>query len=148
MGHIVSEHGIEVDSEKIIAILDMPALRIEREVKGFLGRLHYISHFIARLIDICEPNFHLLRKNQHIVWNDDCQHAFKNINECLLSPLILVLPTPGRPLLLYLLVLDMAEIGQRSFLLHYGHITHHFAHLQWLLSFRWCMTWKLSCLLR
>ena len=37
--HIVSECGIEVDPEKIRAILDMPAPRTEREIRGFLGRL-------------------------------------------------------------------------------------------------------------
>ena len=108
LGHIVSERGIEVDPEKVKAILDMPAPRNEKEIRGFLGRLQYISHFIARLIDICEPIFHLLRKNQPTVWNNDCQCAFEKIKECLLSPPVLVPPTPGRPLLLYLLVSDMA----------------------------------------
>ena len=82
--HIVSEWGIEVDPEKIRAILDMPALRIEREIRGFLGKLQYISRFIAKPIDICEPIFHLLRKNQPTVWNDDFQRAFEKIKECLL----------------------------------------------------------------
>ena len=39
LGYMVSERGIKVDSYKIRAILDMPALRTEREVRGFLGRL-------------------------------------------------------------------------------------------------------------
>ena len=70
--HIVSERGIEVDPEKIRAIIDMPASRIEREIRGFLGILQYINRFIARLTDICEPIFRLLRKSQPIVWDDDC----------------------------------------------------------------------------
>ena len=78
------------------------------EIRGFLGRLLYISRFIARLTDICKPIFRLLRKNQPTVWNDDCQHAFTKIKECLLSPPVLVPPTPGCPLLLYLSVSDMA----------------------------------------
>ena len=52
LGHIVSERGIEVDPEKIKAILDMLAPRNEKEIRGFLGRLQYISRFIARLTDI------------------------------------------------------------------------------------------------
>ena len=52
LGHIVSERGVEVDPKKIKVILDMPALRTEREIRGFLGRLQYISHFIAKLIDM------------------------------------------------------------------------------------------------
>ena len=39
LGHIVSEWGIEVDSKKIRAILDMPTPKTRREIKGFLGRL-------------------------------------------------------------------------------------------------------------
>ena len=108
LGHIVSERGIEVYPEKIRAILDMPSSRTEREIGGFLGRLQYIIHFLAKLTDICEPIFRLLRKNQPIVWNDDCQRDFEKINECLLSPPVLVPLILGRPLILYLSVLDMA----------------------------------------
>ena len=108
LGHIVSKRGIEVDLENIKAILDMPAPRTEREIRGFLGRLQYIIHFIAKLTDICEPIFRLLRKNQPTVWNDDCQRAFEKIKECLLSSPVLVPPIPGRPLLLYLSVSNMA----------------------------------------
>ena len=82
----------------------MPAPRTEKEVRGFLGRLQYISRFIARLIDICEPIFRLLRKSQRTIWDDQCQRAFERIKEYLLSPPILVPPTPGPPLLLYLSV--------------------------------------------
>ncbi|RVW77843.1 Retrovirus-related Pol polyprotein from transposon 17.6 [Vitis vinifera] len=81
LGHIVSERGIEVDPDKIKAILDMPAPKTEKEIRGFLGRLQYISRFIARLTDICEPIFRLLRKNQPTVWNDDCQFAFEKIKD-------------------------------------------------------------------
>ena len=80
----------------------MLAPRTEKEIRGFLGRLQYISRFIARLTDICEPIFRLLRKNQPTVWNDDCHRAFEKIKECLLSPPVLVPPTP------YLSVSDIA----------------------------------------
>ncbi|RVW24395.1 Retrovirus-related Pol polyprotein from transposon 297 [Vitis vinifera] len=55
LGHMVSERGIKVDLDKIKAILDMPVPRTEKEIRGFLGRLQYISRFIARLIDILPP---------------------------------------------------------------------------------------------
>ena len=98
LGHIISEHGIKVDSKKIRAILDMPAPRTEREIISFLGRL----------IDICEPIFRLLRKSHLIVWDDDCQCVFEKIKECLISSLVLVPPTPRCALLLYLSVSDIA----------------------------------------
>ena len=39
LGHMVSERGIEVDLDKIKAILDILVLKTEKEIKGFLGRL-------------------------------------------------------------------------------------------------------------
>ncbi|RVW47809.1 Transposon Ty3-G Gag-Pol polyprotein [Vitis vinifera] len=80
-----------------------------RKLLGHIvSEIQYISHFIARLTDICELIFHLLRKNQATVWNDDCQIAFKNIKEYLLSSPILVPPMSGHPILLYLSVSYMA----------------------------------------
>ena len=67
LGYMVSERGIEADPDKIRATLNMPAPRTEREVRGFLGRLQYISIFIVKLIDICKPIFRLLRKSQPTV---------------------------------------------------------------------------------
>ena len=72
LGYMVSERGIEANPDKIRAILDMPGPRTEREIRGFLGRLQYISRFIARLTDICEPIFQLLRNSQLTVWDDQC----------------------------------------------------------------------------
>ena len=61
---LVSDSGIEVDQSKIKAILDMPPPKSEKEIRGFLGRLQYISRFIAKLTSTCEPIFKLLRKNE------------------------------------------------------------------------------------
>ena len=66
LGFIVSQKGIEVDPEKVKAILEMPEPCTEKQVCGFLGSLNYISRFISQLTAICEPIFKLLRKNQSI----------------------------------------------------------------------------------
>ena len=72
LGFLVSIRGIEVDPSKIKAILEMPPPKNEKEIKGFLGRLQYISQFIAKLTSTCEPIFKLLRKNEPHTWNDEC----------------------------------------------------------------------------
>ena len=48
LGHIVSQKGIEADPKKIKAIQEMPIPKIEKEVRGFIGKLQYISRFIAK----------------------------------------------------------------------------------------------------
>jgi len=106
LGFIVSQRGIEVDPDKVRPILEMPHPRTEKEVRGFLGRLNYIARFISQLTVTCEPIFKLLRKNQVVEWNEDCQIAFDKIKQYLREPPILRPPVPGRPLILYLTVLD------------------------------------------
>uniref|UniRef100_A0A2N9G8Z4 Uncharacterized protein n=1 Tax=Fagus sylvatica TaxID=28930 RepID=A0A2N9G8Z4_FAGSY len=69
LGFIVSQRGIEVDPDKIKAILEMKEPRTEKEIRGFLGRIQYISRFIAQLTTICEPMFKLLKKDvPSVMW--------------------------------------------------------------------------------
>jgi len=83
LGFIVSQRGIEVDPDKVRAILEMPHPCMEKEVRGFLGRLNYIARFIFQLTSTCEPIFKLLRKNQAVKWNEDCEIAFDKIKQYL-----------------------------------------------------------------
>ena len=70
LGFIVSNKDIQVDPAKVKAIQDMPTPKIEKEVRGFLGRLNYIARFISHLTATCEPIFKLLKKDQVVRWND------------------------------------------------------------------------------
>ncbi|KAI5396892.1 hypothetical protein KIW84_062938 [Lathyrus oleraceus] len=45
-------------------------------------------------------------KNQEITWNDERQEAFDKIKKYLQEPLILMPPVEGRPLIMYLIVLE------------------------------------------
>jgi len=110
LGFLVSDRGIEVDPSKIKAILEMPLPKNEKEISGFLGRLQYISRFIAKLTFTCEPIFKLPRKNEPHTWNDECQKAVELIKEYLLHPSILVPPQQGKPLPLYLSIIG-AGVG-------------------------------------
>ena len=109
-------------------ILEMPEPRTERQVRGFLGRLNYIARFISQLTAICEPLFKLLRNNQFVRWNEDCQEAFGRIKQCLMNPLVLMSLVPGRPLILYMMILDESmgcmlgqhdESGKREHVVYY-----------------------------
>nr|XP_009767370.1 PREDICTED: uncharacterized protein LOC104218541 [Nicotiana sylvestris] len=48
----------------------------------------------------------LLKKDAAVRWTDDCQKAFDRIKDYLSKPLVLVPPESGRPLFLYLSVMD------------------------------------------
>ena len=77
LGFVVSDKGIQVDPAKVKAIQEMPSPRTEKEVRGLLGRLNYIARFISHLTATCELIFKLLKKDQVVKWNDECQTAFE-----------------------------------------------------------------------
>ena len=70
--------------------------KTEKEIRGFLGRIQYISRFIAQLTTICEPIFKLLKKDVPIKWNEQRQEAFEKIKEYLLKPPILMPSMQGK----------------------------------------------------
>ena len=106
LGFFVSNKGIEVDPAKVKAIQEMSAPRTKKEVRGFLGRLNYIARFISHLTTTCEPIFKLLKKDQVVKWNDEFQVTIDKIKEYLQEPPLLMPPVEGRPLIMYLTVLE------------------------------------------
>ncbi|KAG8478987.1 hypothetical protein CXB51_028873 [Gossypium anomalum] len=104
LGFVVSEKGIEVDSDKVKAIRDLPPPHTQKEVRGFLGRLNYFARFISQLTEKCDPIFRLLRKHNQGTWDEECQNVFDKVKQYLLNAPVLSPPSPGRPLILYLLV--------------------------------------------
>ena len=84
----------------------MPAPKNKTKVMSLLERLNYISRFIAQLTTTCEPIFKLLKKNATVEWTEECRQDFEKIKSYLSNPPMLVPPEPGRPLILYMSVLD------------------------------------------
>ncbi|PKI66881.1 hypothetical protein CRG98_012747 [Punica granatum] len=104
LGFVVSEKGIEVDPDKVKAIMELPPPSTKSKVRSFLGRLNYIARFIANLTDKCQPLFRLLCKNAVVEWDNECQKAFNTVKAYLIQPPVLVPPSLDRPLILYLTV--------------------------------------------
>ncbi|XP_069150870.1 uncharacterized mitochondrial protein AtMg00860-like [Solanum lycopersicum] len=77
LGFIVSRRGIELDPSKIKVIRGLPSPKNKTEVMSLLGRLNYISRFIAQLTTTCEPIFKLLKKDAAVRWTKDYQRAFE-----------------------------------------------------------------------
>ena len=81
LGFIVSRKGIEVDPEKIKAIQNLSPPHTQREVRGFFGRLNYISRFISKMTAKCDPIFKLLKKHDSGEWIEECQIAFDRVKD-------------------------------------------------------------------
>ena len=143
MEFIVSRKGIELDLSKIKAIQELPPPKTRKEVMSFLGRLNYISRFIAQSTMVYESIFKLLKNDAPTKWIEECQTAFDTIKNYLSNPPILVSPREGSPLLLYLFVSDNAfrcvlgqhdETGKKERAIYY--ISKKFIHMS-LITLCW-----------
>ena len=106
LGFIVNNRGIEANPDKIKAVLDMlPPLNI-KDIQRLAGRIVVLSRFLSRAIDKCRPFFQVLKKA--FQWDTHCQEAFTILKTYLSSPPILVSPSEGELLTLYLVVSDFA----------------------------------------
>jgi hypothetical protein len=52
---MVSGQGIKLDLDKVKAIQAMLASKTKKEVRGFLGCLHYITLYVSQMTSTCEP---------------------------------------------------------------------------------------------
>ena len=55
LGFMVSHRGIEVNPDKIQAILDMKPLRSIKEVQSLTGRVVVLNRFVSKATDKCLP---------------------------------------------------------------------------------------------
>jgi ribonuclease HI len=101
LGFIVSERGIEANSEKIVAITSMGPIQDLKGVQRVMGCLAALSCFISRLGERGLPLYRLLRKAEHFAWTPEAEEALGNLKALLTKAPILVPPAAGEALLIY-----------------------------------------------
>ena len=83
LGFMVSHRGIEANSEKIKAILDMKPPQNIKEVQSLTGRVAALNRFVFKTTDKCLPFFKILKKA--FEWTDECQRAFQDLKTYLVT---------------------------------------------------------------
>ena len=63
LGFMVSQRGIDVNSEKVRAIMELEPLRTVKEVQSLNGKIAALNRFVSRATDRCLPFFRTLRKS-------------------------------------------------------------------------------------
>jgi len=62
LGNVVSANGIEVDPEKVAAVVNLPAPKNVHEVRVFLGMVNHLGKFAEHLADKTKPSEILCRR--------------------------------------------------------------------------------------
>ena len=84
MGFMLSQRGIEVNPEKVRAIMELGPPRMAKEVQSLNGKVAALNRFVSKATDKCLPFFHILRKS--FEWMDECQKACEDLKKYILSP--------------------------------------------------------------
>ncbi|XP_077223338.1 uncharacterized protein LOC143856943 [Tasmannia lanceolata] len=108
LGFMVSKRGIEANSEKIRAIVELTQPKIIREVQRLTGMVAALGLFVSKSAQRCLPFFIAVKGIKTAPWTSECQVAFEELKQYLSSSPLLAKPEPGEELLLYLLVSPMA----------------------------------------
>ena len=106
LGFIVNGRGIEANPDKIKVMLDMQPPSNTKEIQRLTGIIVSLSRFVSRSSDKCQLFFQVLKKAFH--WDAQCEEAFSTLKSYLSSPPILVSPSEGELLTLYLAVSDFS----------------------------------------
>ena len=106
LGFMVSQRGIEVNPEKIQAIIELEPPRTVKEVQSLNGKITTLNRFVSKATNKCLPFFRTLKKS--FEWTDKCQVAFENLKAYLSSPSLLSPSKPGEELYLYLAISQAA----------------------------------------
>lgn len=133
LGHVVSEHGVQTDSEKVKALTTWPVPSNLKELRSFLGFAGYYRRFIQGYSQIVKPlneltagypplkkrkkkpllkqegfEYHNPKEPFGLRWTSRCQEAFDQIIQKLTSAPVLGFADPKLP---YILHTDASTVG-------------------------------------
>ena len=92
LGHVISAQGIQVDSQKIVAVENWEQPRTVTEVRSFLGLAGYYRRFVQDFSILALPLTRLTRKNVKFEWDKNCEQSFHQLKYCLTHAPVFTLP--------------------------------------------------------
>ncbi|GBG70877.1 hypothetical protein CBR_g8177 [Chara braunii] len=90
LGYVVTRGGLRPDSRKVAAVKEAPVPTSLTQVRAFLGLVSYYRRFIKGFVVIARPLTNLLRKDQPLSWDAECQQAFATLKDALATAPILI----------------------------------------------------------
>lgn len=73
------EKGVEMDPEKVSAILEWEPPKTVKAVRSFLGFANFYRTFIKDYSDVVRPLTELTHKERAFMWTDECQGVFDKL---------------------------------------------------------------------
>ena len=117
LGHVVTDHGLKPDPQKVQAILQMPTPTNPNDIQRLQGSVNYLARFLPMLSDAFEPLRRLTHKNSTWQWATEQEAALTTVKELLTTAPILAYYSPDEPLTIQC---DASQAGLGATLLQKG----------------------------
>ena len=81
--------GVKPDPRKVVAVLKMERPRDVAAVRRLVGLVNYLSKFLSKLLELCEPLRRLTHKGVEWSWSTEREKAFESVKQAVTSAPIL-----------------------------------------------------------
>jgi hypothetical protein len=112
MGHEIminkNHQGIRPLRDQTEAIRKLSPPKTKRQLRGFIGKVNYLSMYLPRLQLLLQPLYKLVAKRAEFIWTEQHQATYNSILQLLVKPPILSLPRNHG---LFRLYVDTSRIG-------------------------------------
>lgn len=89
LGFIVTTEGVEVDPEKVAAVLQWGRPNTVKGVQSFLGFCNFYRRFIYGYSRIAKPLNRLTKKETPFCWTPECEESFQQLKQNLATAPVL-----------------------------------------------------------
>ena len=85
IGHVLTPEGVKPDLSKVEAILKMERPKDVAAVRRLVGLVNYLSKFLRKLSEVCEPLRRLTHKDVEWRWSEEQEDALERVKQAVTS---------------------------------------------------------------
>ena len=118
LGHVITKDGVKPNPEKLSAVQNFKQFKTVKDVQSFLGLAGYYRKFIKNFSSISRPLTKLTQKETIFDWTLNCEKAFYDLKNALISAPVLRFPNFKEQ---FTLITDASNQGLGAVLSQNGH---------------------------
>lgn len=88
-GHLLTADRVKADQAKVDAVVNMPNPENVLQMQSLIGMATYLTKFLPKLSEVCEPLRRLTRKDVEFIWTSEQEESVKRLKELATSTPVL-----------------------------------------------------------